>query len=323
MKRIFLATLLVVSLSFICGSTSEAKNPAPSTTPPANADEYIPFDAGKTYTVMSGGSEEVVTVPSSYVLPYIVNGRDIRTGDIDGDGISENHQNTWYEGHTYTASNGVTIRIADGFVLIPGHGNVASVFTDGTENIEPNSSFMVAFHEYCGETKLKEISAADLPAVQTVSTNQTSINFNYPSFVTYKAAFDPLWSYQTSGNYNGLSCLQPINLNPDAQTTSGIGLLTTSAGLGYIWTMKYDATNGYWKLLIKSNMTELEWNSILKSLRMVTPDADAVFNVVYQDCYYGYPGLECEKGFISNWITLGNTQLRVDLTGNDIVYNIK
>lgn len=301
MKRIFLATLLAVSLSFICGSTSEAKNPAPSTTPPANADEYIPFDAGKTYTVMSGGSEEVVTVPSSYVLPYIVNGRDIRSGDIDGDGISENHQNTWYEGHTYTASNGVTIRIADGFVLIPGHGHVCSVFTDGTENIEPNSSFMVAFDEYTGRTERAEISAADLPAVQTVSTKQTSINRNYPSFVTYKAVFDSLWKKQNGSDF---ACLQPINLNPDGQTTSGIGLLSALSGLGYMWTMKYDAANGYWKLLIKSNMTELQWNSILNSLRMVTPDADAVYNAIYECFYHDYTIIP-----ETSWVTVGNTQL--------------
>lgn len=78
-----------------------------------------------------------------------------------------------------------------------------------------------------------------------------------------------------------------------------------------------------WKLTIKANYTELIWNSIHNSIRMITPDADAVYNAIYQDYYYyGYAGLECENYEISNWITLGSTELRADLTKeNDVIYD--
>ena len=77
-----------------------------------------------------------------------------------------------------------------------------------------------------------------------------------------------------------------------------------------------------WKLTIKANYTELIWNSIHNSIRMITPDADAVYNAIYQDYYYGYSGLECENYEISNWITLGSTELRADLTKeNDVIYD--
>ena len=55
---------------------------------------------------------------------------------------------------------------------------------------------------------------------------------------------------------------------------------------------------------------------------MVTPDADAIFNAIYQDCYYGYPGLELDSLKVSNWITIGNSQLRVSAK-NGIVFAIK
>ena len=69
-----------------------------------------------------GSSSNSVTIPDTsnveYTLPYIVNGIDIRNGDNDGDGISDNHQNTWYEGRTWTSSAGYVLRVADGLLCI-------------------------------------------------------------------------------------------------------------------------------------------------------------------------------------------------------------
>lgn len=333
-KNIVFAMAIMMGLSLSVSAPTEAaeikileETPTPTAseppkTVPANVDAYVPFDAGKTYTVDSANTTLQVTVPARYELPYIVNGIDIRSGDTDGDGWNDVHQNTWYAGQVYHASNGVTLRIADGFKIVPGQGNAAAVFYDRTENIEPNSDFMKAFDEYTGETKTHQVSVSDLPAVATVSSKQTTIDDTNSSFVAYKQAFDPLWGYQNTGSDGALSQLQPYDRNQDG-VIDGIGLLDTAATFSYIWTMDYDAVNGYWKLTIEGNYTELIWNSILNSLRMITPDADAVYNAIYQGCYNGYPGLECENYEISNWITLGSTELRVDLTGSYIVYNIK
>ena len=262
-----------------------------------------------------------VTVPARYELPYIVNGIDIRSGDTDGDGINDVHQNTWYAGQTWTASNGVTIRIADGFKIVPGQGNIYSIFYDRTENCKPGSDWDKACNEYMGMSSTNEVSASDLPAVATVSSKQTTFDDSNSSFVAYKQAFDPLWAYQNTGSASALSCLQPYDRNQDG-VVDGIGLLDTSGVAAYMWTMDYDAANGYWKLAIKTNYTELIWNSIHNSIRMITPDADAVYNAIYQDYYYGYAGLECENYEISNWITLGSTELRADLTKeNDVIYD--
>ena len=275
----------------------------PDTTPePAvdtPTDEYTPSNAGDTLTVeapTNGTIGEVeVKVPSSYALPYIVNGVDIRDGDWNKDGINDNFGNTWYEGKTWTASNGVVLRIADGYT-----GNhPQAIFTVGTENLEPNSDFMKAYHEFTAETSIKEISAADLPLVNLASSKQTSINRNDPSFIAYKAAFDPLWGYQSDGW--GAESLAQLQVLED-----GIGLLETLTG-GYIWEMHYDSANGYWKLILKSNMTELEWNSIRNSLRMITPDGETVYNEIYYQFYYDsdtFPDYDM-------WIMLGNTEVMI------------
>ncbi|MDO4465079.1 MAG: hypothetical protein Q4C57_11085, partial [Bacillota bacterium] len=171
-------------------------------------------------------------------------------------------------------------------------------FIVGTENLEPNSDFMKAYDEFTGEISLKQISAADLPLVNLATSKQTSINRNDPSFIAYKAAFDPLWSYQVGASYTSLSQLQVLE--------DGIGLLEMLT-CGYIWEMHYDSANGYWKLILKSNMTELEWNSIRNSLRMITPDGETVYNEIYYQFYYDsdtFPDYDM-------WVMLGNTEVMI------------
>ena len=76
---------------------------------------------------------------------------------------------------------------------------------------------------------------------------------------------------------------------------------------GYIWEMHYDSANGYWKLILKSNMTELEWNSIRNSLRMITPDGETVYNEIYYQFYYDsdtFPDYDM-------WVMLGNTEVMI------------
>lgn len=287
--------------------SSEVPDTTPEPTVDTPTDEYTPSNAGDTLTVeapTNGTIGEVeVKVPSSYALPYIVNGVDIRDGDFNNDGINDNYGNTWYEGKTWTASNGVTLRIADGYTW----NHPQAVFSDGTEDRSPNSDFMHAFHEFTGETSLSEISAADLPLVNLATSKQTSINRNDPSFIAYKAAFDPLWSYQVTASYDGLSQIQVLE--------DGIGLLEMLT-CGYIWEMHYDSANGYWKLILKSNMTELEWNSIRNSLRMITPDGETIYNEIYQVCYYDNPTFPD----YDMWVTIGGSEVMVSSPDYGFIY---
>lgn len=257
------------------------------------------------------------TSNANYDLPYIVNGRDIRGGDIDGDGVTDNHGNTWYQGKIFVGSNGVKVRIADAYDVNATIGHPDAIFRDGTENIEPGSDWLYAVNEYLGTVDLHSIDASSLPSVNTVSSKQTTINRNDASFVAYKAAFDPLWSIQNVGHDGGFSALQTIDKNHDGQT-DGIGLLSALGVTGYMWEMRYDSDNGYWKLEIKGNYTELIWNSIHNSIRMITPDADAVYNAIYELYYYGGDWVADYDGWYP--IPNANSEILVHLEGNSIYY---
>lgn len=289
----------------------------------SEVDAYIPPDAGQTYTYP--GDDKIgsytVTIPDKYDMPYIVNGIDIRDGDIDGDGVTDNSLNTWYKGQYFVGSNGVKVRIADAY-RVDAEGMIPhpdAIFRDGTENIEPTSEWQKAISEYLGEYTRLNMDPSSLPSVSTVSSKQTTFDKNNASFVAYKNAFDPMWQMQNVGHSNemSLSCLQPFDNNQDG-VFDGVGLIDSAPGkLGYMWEMKYDSGNGYWKLVIKGNYTELIWNSIHNSIRMITPDADAVYNAIYEDCYNYY--FESTDVFYP----VGNTEVMVKIENGTLYYYIR
>ena len=100
-------------------------------------------------------------------------------------------------------------------------------------------------------------------------------------------------------------------------------LESASGSFGSMWTLEYDSDDNLWTLTLKSSVTALIWDSILNSMRMINPDADAIYNAIYQDCYHGYPGLELISSGTSNWVTIGNTQLRVTMSNGILYYDIK
>lgn len=246
-------------------------------------------------------------------LPYIVNGIDIRSGDVDGDGDNDNNGNTWYEMQTWTASNGVTLRIADQYYVNPGPlAAYDSIFLDGTESGAPDSPQALAEAEYLGRTSLVTISPDNLPQVNTVSTKQTSINVNDPSLLAYKAAFDPLWKKQNKGSMSELSI-----------SSNSIGLLDATSGFYYLWDITYDASRGDWAFKVLGSYTKLGWDAVKNAIRMITPDANSVYSLIYQDFYEGGAGLDCEKYSESDWITVGSTQLKADWTTGTLYYRFK
>ena len=85
-----------------------------------------------------------------------------------------------------------------------------------------------------------------------------------------------------------------------------------------MWEMKYDSGNGYWKLEIKGNYTELIWNSIHNSIRMITPDADAIYDAIYQS-YYNDNQVSNNPG---SWFSYGSTSLMGYVEGNTVYYCI-
>ena len=88
---------------------------------------------------------------------------------------------------------------------------------------------------------------------------------------------------------------------------SGIGLLTGVVS-SYIWNLDY--IGDCWKLTIRGALTELQWNSVRNSLRLVSPDGDALFNELYT-AFYGDYGVLTDYNV---WGNVGGSQCMVQAT---------
>lgn len=68
---------------------------------------------------------------------------------------------------------------------------------------------------------------------------------------------------------------------------------------------------GYWKLTLptKAKQTELSWYAVRNAFRLVTPDAEALYQELF-NVYYGKPSVFKKYG---EWVTIGNSQVMIDL----------
>lgn len=226
----------------------------------------------------------------------------------------ENHPE-WTMKRTWTASNGVVLKIRDKYSHWDFENNMAARATYGAseviifdgQDLRPGSAFMAAVTEFQYGTGAHEggaevfmISPKDLPLVDTPATKQTSAP-KTDSWNTYVEAFNPLWKLQSTGNANATGG----NLS---NYGTGIGLMGGSVST-YLWNL--DWTGDCWKLTLRTNPTELQWNSIRNSLRLVSPDGEALYSTIYNDSYD-------ETLPYDTWTSVGGSELKVQVS--DYVY---
>lgn len=228
--------------------------------------------------------------------------------------------NTWYEKNTWTASNGYQVKITDQSALVLTDPDAShsrnDIYIDGTEDIAPNSAWSVAVIEYVYSDEMKTAGGTDrynpeivdvskLPYVSTVSSKQTSLTAT-AEWNAYKEVFDPMHNFQSCGIWE-FSPFHMLHLTDDF-----IGL--AADGIGYLWEIKYTSAEEYdssihpvdcWRVTFINNPSELSWHGFHTALKMITPDADAVYEAVYQSFYYDHE-LSDNPG---TWFTYGNTEL--------------
>ena len=232
--------------------------------------------------------------------------------------LEQNYQdarNSWTKKATWTASNGVVIKINDAWADIvtsgklKGGGSGAAIYYDGTEDLAPNSDFMNAYNEfiYSDEAYLNGtdrfnpaiVDISKLPDVPCASSKQTSIP-DSADFENYKSAFNEMYGFQVSGKWgaNPAYCLQNYR--------SGVGLV--SMANHYIMTLKYNGSE--WVITIKINPSELQWDALHNSIRLVSPDGDAVYDAVFNVTYYDVPWILDYDG----WYSIPNTSSEIYVT---------
>ena len=274
--------------------------PEPEVVEPEIEEEVIVENTEPTELVPGKPKDE-----NAPVNEYDADGGAIDAEYVDADG------NEWTMKRTWTASNGVVLKIKDEYSHWDFENNMAAraiygasevIIFDG-QDLRPGSPFMDAVNEFQygtgahegGAEKMK-ISPADLPLVATPATKQTSAP-KTDSWNAYVEAFNPLWKLQATGNANAIGG----NLS---NYGTGIGLLGGNTST-YLWNL--DWIGDCWKLTIRTNPTELQWNSIRNSLRLVSPDGEALYNECYEQAYGDNPTFP-EYGM---WVNIGGSQAMV------------
>lgn len=85
--------------------------------------------------------------------------------------------------------------------------------------------------------------------------------------------------------------------------SNGTGIGLTHMAWDYTWTLQYNGSE--WVLTIINNLSELQWDGIHNSLRLISPDGDAVCNAIYEQYYYGTDGI------VDCWYTIPNASSEI------------
>lgn len=239
--------------------------------------------------------------------------------------FEQNYQDaceSWTKQATWTASNGVSIKINDAWADIVTSGNLngggsyAALYYDGTEDLTPTSPYRLAIYEfiYSDEAYLNGVDrynpsivdVSTLPVIPPASSKQTSAPKS-EEFKAYKEAFDVMYGFQRTGKWKRIFVEQLQNYE------SGIGL-TVSGAEGYLWRLDYvDST---WKLWLRINPSELQWNAIENSLRLVSPDGDALYQEFFTWFYYDSPTFP----EYDTWVSIGNSQAKVQVSDSGVYF---
>ncbi|WP_294242970.1 hypothetical protein [Pseudobutyrivibrio sp.] len=179
----------------------------------------------------------------------------------------------WTQRQTWTASNGVTLKIKDN-VDLNAQGFVDYVIMDG--DTHPDSPFMVALHEYVGKTNLQDVPS-ELPVINNSSVKRTSFPNTDPVFLDYQSKVNQILLSQTDSFY--------IKLVSDGTTTMlGNGFENNA------W--KLISCGDYYEVRIYRNMPIVAWNSLRDCLKFVSPDGQLLYDVIYTDFFEGSDYIE-------------------------------
>lgn len=319
-KSVILTFVLLISLSFVaCGnkadtqteviSTEETEatteptaepttHPVQPTTVPALTEETETTEIPETNvpetevgretesSEIDAGKSETSTESNSSSEVYNGNAADMET-------LYQENLHKWTTGTVWTASNGVSIKINDAWadaIKANNDGTPAAVwYEDPDIDPTPNSPYMNALNEfiYGDEAYLngtdrwnsEVVDVSKLPDIPLATSKQTSVVETDESRA-YEDAFDVMYGFQISGKWES----NPAYLLQFGYSGGkGIGLVAGAAG--YIWTIEYNGSE--WVVTINRNLSELQWDALHNSLRLLSPDGDAIYNAVYEQFYYG------------------------------------
>ena len=199
---------------------------------------------------------------------------------------------SWSQMIIWVSSEGTELKINDKYAYLATQEDIQGItaalwLEDPDADERPDSDWSKAIIEFVygiegldGGTDRYNPEVVDvdnLPKVTTVSEKKSSFEVT-DEFQAYIDEWNLYHSFQATGlwNYNPLYMLQV-----DSNFAGAAAM-----GSGYLWDIQ--RTGDYWTLTIRRNLSELNWDGILTCLKMVSPDAQEVFdNAIYEQFYNG------------------------------------
>lgn len=237
----------------------------------------------------------------------------------------------YWEGEYYKASNGVEVKVLN----VGKYRGVVEyiVVEDGKgKDLEPNSPFIAA----CVEAKGSDIKYYQTDFIETLppaSCKRTNIDYLNATVVAYKNAYDKKISMLNGYTYGyGTEMEELLQTNVEVQRfyaehpeflenyynfkpwepgqPINMTLVIAYDGvaehdeLGAIW-WEILRRDDYWVLSLYAPPASYRWDGIHQFLRYLSPDGDALYDVIYQQYYF-------ESDLIpdyNTWCPIGNSQI--------------
>ena len=254
----------------------------------SNINDESVATSGETITSPTEPSVEQTTEPTT--------SNTNSTFDVNPDGSLsyEDLQHRWTTGTTWKASNGVELKINDAWADAVKAGDLGSTaaiwYEDPDRDPTPNSPYMVALDEFIYGTDEAYLNGKDrvnpevvdiskLPDIPLASSKQTSV-IETDESRAYKEAYDTMYGFQVTGKWEANPAYL---LQFGFDGGKGIGL--TAMGQGYLWELEYNGSE--WVVTIRTNLSELQWDGLHNSLRLVSPDGDLLYQEIYDAFYTG------------------------------------
>ncbi len=183
----------------------------------------------------------------------------------------------------YTASNGVQVKVG---IILNGNNEIYIPFSDGVGvDAMPNSPYMKAINEVMYGPKglyLPTDFSAIKNTIPDTTVKRTVIDPQDPAIVAYKEAYDRKRStMEVGGVYYGRV---PGTINDSLFFfTDGVGEYDKKGKA--LWEIR--SKGSYWELTLYVNPAEYQWSGLKEVLGYLSPDGNALKDVIFMDYYVG------------------------------------
>ena len=189
----------------------------------------------------------------------------------------------------------------------------------------PNNVFLWAYVDFVEglnsgySSKIENffISPSNLPLVEMPKT-KLNAGVSTSSWEAFRKGFSDLWRQQVYNNSYARFAppelkLMQRSLDAPIGKIIGVSALNDAARSNAInFRLEYLDNENCWRLEIKFNEidipTELMWSGIRNCIRLVTPDAELIYQQIYEHMYGGnhiFPSF-------NTWAPVGNSQMKVN-----------